>query len=423
MDNIIEPNATFDFTKLSLAHPVGIQGGAYFTKIEYNSKPLYIQTIKSQTRQGFVKTGKKYYCDLMFDKNAETLINWFENLEEMCRKLIFEKRESWFQNNLEESDIETAFNSTIRVYKSGKYYLVRTNIKNNHNNLPAVKIYNENEISLTIEDVNTETNIISILEVQGIKFTSRNFQIEIELKQVMVLDNEPIFESCLIKTNKIKLPVSNFSQKDTNHLEDIKIKNTTIDDVKNLEEKIPLDAVDAVDALDAFDAVDTFDAVDAFDAVDTFDTSDIKNASTFDMSDKIETISSPDVKPNNLEELNEPSVPEILQKEENISLDIEDLNKDKDIEENKYNLEELDKLELNLETTLETIKLKKPNQVYFELYKEARNKAKLAKKNALLAYLEAKNIKNAYMLEISNSSDSDIDAEIEEVSESELDGL
>ena len=36
MDNIIEPNETFDFSKLSLAHPSGIQGGAYFTKIEYN---------------------------------------------------------------------------------------------------------------------------------------------------------------------------------------------------------------------------------------------------------------------------------------------------------------------------------------------------------------------------------------------------
>ena len=59
MDNIIEPNETFDFSNLSLAHPVGIQGGAYFTKIEYNKKPLYIQTTNSQTIQGFVKTGQK----------------------------------------------------------------------------------------------------------------------------------------------------------------------------------------------------------------------------------------------------------------------------------------------------------------------------------------------------------------------------
>ena len=50
--------------------------------------------------------------------------------------------------------------------------------------------------------ITNETNIISILEIQGIKFTSRNFQIEMELKQVMVLNNEPIFNSCLIKTSK-----------------------------------------------------------------------------------------------------------------------------------------------------------------------------------------------------------------------------
>jgi hypothetical protein len=179
MDNIIEPNSNFDFSKLSLAHPVGIQGGAYFTKILYNNKPLYIQTTKSLTRQGFVKTGKKYYCDLMFDKNAEGLIHWFENLETRCQQLIFERRDTWFQNSLEESDIESAFNSTIRVYKSGKFYLVRTNIKNNHNNLPTIKIYNESEIPLTMDDIKPETNIISILEIQGIKFTSRNFQIEI----------------------------------------------------------------------------------------------------------------------------------------------------------------------------------------------------------------------------------------------------
>ncbi len=415
MDNIIEPNATFDFTKLSLAHPVGIQGGAYFTKIEYNNKPLYIQTIKSQTRQGFVKTGKKYYCDLMFDKNAETLINWFENLEERCQKIIFEKREAWFQNNLEESDVESAFNSTIRVYKSGKYYLVRTNIKNNHNNLPAIKIYSEKEIPLTMDDVNTETNIISILEIQGIKFTSRNFQIEIELKQVMVLDDEPIFESCLIKTNKVKSSTADFSQKESTSLEDIKFdelneiivsntNNVTSDnvdtsDIKNLDDFVNLDPIESFESIESLKPVDTIDKI----------------VTTFPTKSEI----------NNLEEVKDVEASEILQKDDPISLDIEDLNIDKDIEENKCNLEELDNLDLNLENNLETMKLKKPNQVYFELYKEARNKAKLAKKNALLAYLEAKNIKKTYMLENFNDSDSDsdIDAEIDEVSESELEGL
>ena len=224
MENIVEPNETFDFNQLTLAHPSGIQGGAYFTKIEYNKKPLYIQTTRGQTRQGFVKTGKKYYCDLMFDKNSETLLNWFENLEERCQNLLYDKRYEWFQSALEKNDIETAFNSSIRIYKSGKYYLIRTNIKSTRTEEPAVKIYNENEAVLNMSHITNETNIISILEIQGIKFTSRNFQIEMELKQVMILNNEPIFNNCLIKTSK-----SNNTAENTNEIKPLERKIENVD--------------------------------------------------------------------------------------------------------------------------------------------------------------------------------------------------
>jgi len=367
MENIIEPNETFDFSKLSLAHPVGIQGGAYFTKIENNKKPLYIQTSKSVTRQGFVKTGKKYYCDLMFDKNAESLINWFENLEERCQKLLFEKKDSWFQNSLEENDIENAFNSVIRVYKSGKFYLVRTNVKNSSSNLPSIKIYDEHEIPITMEEITSETEIISILEIQGIKFTSRNFQIEIELKQIMVLDREPIFDNCLIKKNK------NTSENLSENLIDNTSKNEALENI-NLE----------------------------------FDNNLNPNILD-DFAETKEELEPLDILANN-------------ENEDNLSLEleIEDLNEK--VEEESNDLKEFD-VNLNLENNLETINLKKPNQVYFELYKEARNKAKIAKKNAILAYLEAKNIKKTYLIDNLNDSDSDFDAEIDEVSESELEGL
>jgi hypothetical protein len=393
MENIIEPDDTFDFTKLSLAHPVGIQGGAFFTKIEYNSKPLYIQTCKSQSRQGIVKTGKKYYCDLMFDNNASLLINWFENLEERCKKMIFDRRDTWFQNNLEESDIDIAFNSTIRVYKSGKYYLVRTNIKT-HNSNPFVKIYDEHEIPLKVDDINDKTNIISILEIQGIKFTARNFQIDIDLKQVMVLDDEPLFDNCLIKTINNKSPVSS---------------NTLIAKEKPLEKDSIMNKLEELS--------------------DAPNIENINNEKT-----KQEIMSTTQIT-NNLEEtaielsLEETASDQIITTNEipkesnNISFDLEFENLDENIEENTYDLKEINNLNLDLENSLETIHLKKPNQVYFELYKEARNKAKNAKKNAILAYLEAKNIKKTYMLDNLNDSDSDIDAEIDDVSESELEGL
>ena len=407
MDNIIEPNESFDFSKLSLAHPVGIQGGAYFTKIENNKKPLYIQTTKSQTRQGFVKTGKKYYCDLMFDKNSEELIHWFENLEEKCQQLIFERRDTWFQNSLEESDIETAFSSTIRIYKSGKFYLLRTNIKNDHNNLPAIKIYNEKETAVTMNDINSETDIISILEIQGIKFTSRNFQIDIDLKQVMILDNDPIFDSCLIKTNKKNQPQDEKIYQIPDLYEEFKIdelKNDSIDNI--LETNIDIDKKHLEDIKVV---VNTSEALEELEPIDIMIETE-KEEKEKEETEKEETEK-------------EETEKEEKEKEDNISLDLdfEDLNED--IEENPDELKEVNNLDLSLENTLETMQLKKPNQVYFELYKEARNKAKVAKKNALLAYLEAKNIKKTYMIENMNDSDSEIDAEIDDVSESELEGL
>jgi hypothetical protein len=403
MENIVEPNDSFDFSQLSLAHPSGIQGGAYFTKIEYNKKPLYIQTEKSLTRQGIVKSGKKFYCDLMFDKNSESLINWFEKLEEKCQKLLYEKKDSWFQNSLEESDIETAFNSMIRIYKSGKYYLIRTNIKNNQANEPLVKIYNEQQIPLHVEDIKSETEIISILEIQGIKFTSRNFQIEIELKQIMVLDNEPMFDTCLIKSlknsnniiipsipvNKVVEPLEEMNvishdNNDDNNFQSIKDEEIEIETERQKEKNEESELEKEDNHLDYLENNIVTNFID-------HDSISRENC-----------------------EINKET-------DDSIDFEIEELNNDT-LQENMNEIKEIEDLEMNLDN-LEPIKLKKPNEVYFELYKEARNKAKLAKKNAILAYLEVKNIKKTFMLDDLNDSDSDFDNEVDEISESELEGL
>ena len=392
MNNIIEPSKNFDFSKLSLAHPTGIQGGAYFTKILYNSKPLYIQTTKSLTRQGFVKSGKKYYCDLMLDNNSETLIHWFENLEETCQNLIFEKSEAWFQNSLDKNDVETAFNPVIRIYKSGKYYLVRTNIKVGVNNEPYIKLYDENEVPLSMNDIKEDTNIISILEIQGIKFTSRNFQIEIELRQVMVLDNEPLFDNCLIKTTFNSKNMKNLEETETKFHEPLENsvfnRNAykTIDNTNSTKTNI-LEIDTLVDLPNINDVV-----------VDNIDNIDNNNAV-----------------------INAQNNEDILQED-----DIEELKEINDLKETDE-LKEID-ISVNLEDSLEnngdeTLQLKKPSQVYYDLYKEARERAKAAKKNAIIAYLEAKNIKKTYMIDNLDENESDIDAEIDEVSESELDDL
>jgi hypothetical protein len=418
MENIIQPNDSFEFSSLSLAHPTGIQGGAYFTKIYNNGKPLYIQTPKSLTKQGFVKNGKKIYADLMFDNNDEQFIHWLENLETKCQELIFEKKDSWFENQLDKNDIETAFTSPMRIYKSGKFYLVRVNVKvASSTNVPNVKIYNEHETPLTIDDIANDTTVISILEVQGIKFTSRNFQIEIELKQSMILNSDALFESCLIKTNALPKK-RNIEESLTEKVDDLKIKMQTQQPIKSLsaDEEIKLEILETPvkdleelseqilesENLDNTNAPND-DASVEYDLEDNDEQEEVyRPPLTFGSEIKPTAIvvntSKPSVQFQNLEE--EPDLNGL----EEIDFDINSVIEES---EDAMELTEID-FASNLDiSTEDKMTLKKPNQVYYEIYKQARKKAKQSKKDAIMAFLEAKNIKKTYMLEDLDESDSD----------------
>jgi len=59
----------------------------------------------------------------------------------------------------------------------------------------------------------------------------------------------------------------------------------------------------------------------------------------------------------------------------------------------------------------DSIIIKQRKEMYYEMYVEARRKAKIARDLALSAYLEARRIKNTYMLEdiLDESDESDID--------------
>jgi hypothetical protein len=388
MDDIIEPTIDYDFSNLYLGPPSTLAGGAYFTRMMYNNnKLLYLQTPKSLTKQGFVKSGKKMFVDLMFDNNDTVFINWIENLETKCQELIHSKGEAWFQSKLEKDDIETAFTSPFKIYKSGKYYLLRVNVK------PNIRIYNEADESIKIEDITPEKTIISILELQGIRFTSRNFQIEIELKQSMVVSPDPFLDECFIKKPARRNPVPS-NTVPTAVIPFEKIVNT------NTSNTIDLDISDEDDGVieeNIDDVVAKVDETNSDNFASSSNLDDFINETANELTRTNQTLSKGLEENNNINATYQNA-------NENIILEIEELDF---IEKDDPNiLKEVD-LSSSLENSLESITLKKPNQVYYEIYKKAREKAKECKKVAIAAYLEAKNIKNTYMLEDNDESDSD----------------
>lgn len=360
---IYNTNDSFDFTKLKLTKPTPVTGGNYFIKCLVDNFPLYIQPPKCKTRQGIVKSSKRFYSDLMFTNENEGFIRWMENLENHCQKTIFDNRENWFNNELEMHDIENYFTSPLKTFKSGKYYITRTNITTVLGK-PSLKVYDENEIEIDIETISDDTNVMIILEIQGIKCSSKSFQIEIELKQMMVLQPSDIFEKCLIKPKQVScnLPI---------------IENANIEE--DDEGEIILCNEENIDTI-----IDTINAVENMD-------NNINNNK------------------NDLEHIEEKN---------NNTKTLENIKADIQIDENEllevdFHLEELE--------DTEPISIKKRDNIYYEMYREAKKKAKVARDLALSTYMEAKRIKNTYLLEDLEDDDDDDEDENDDEDEEDED--
>lgn len=399
MEKIKYINDDFNFNGLSLAHPNGLQGGSYFTKLSVNNESLYLQTKRCKTKQGIVKTVKKTYCDLMFDKNDSDVVDWFENLEERLIELIYEKRNLWFHNDLDKDDISSSFSSPIRTYKSGKYYLVRVHLA--HANILSSGEFNCYDEQGNTVDPNTltdqETKVIPLIEIQGVKFSSRNFSVEISLKQMMVLKKEEeVFNKCLITVPTKGVVEDNndsldSSENKTEVPQDIVVNKKVVEESTTTElEKIKLTDLASNDSSSIQSSEDNNSVTEITGNV-VEETEPVSDAKSLD-------------KGNNEDSNKQDIGKEDIDKEE-ISLEIQDLENDTN---NQNNLEEF---EVSLETLdvndNDTVKLRQPNEVYMEIWREARKRAKQARKTAIEAYLEAKNIKSTYMINEIDDSDSE----------------
>ena len=403
VDSVQLANTDFTFSNLTLANPQGLQGGAYFSKLRMNNEPVLIQTPKCSTKNGIHKTEKKIYCDLMFTEDNNAFIQWVHALETTVKDLIYEKRNLWFHNDMEHDSIDYHWQNLLRTYKGNKSLLrCFINKSKGLNRGHSIQIYNEEEEELQLEDLEKTTKMISILEVSGLKFTSQSFQIEFIIKQMMVIKDKPLFNKCLIKfntPNKSELPKVE-QQQDSDADSDISIEEPDTNIKENNDDLLVEEKNDA----------------------------DITTESTIDLSNNntIVTDENPD----------ETNIPKEINKVENkdntlsdsVSMDIsensvddpmENLEKVKETHE-QVNIQEesLDKNGIMNEIEIlppsenaDIVKLKNPNEVYMEIYKEARRKAKDAKKHAIQAYLEAKRIKSLYLLDEIESSDDDIEFE------------
>mgnify|MGYP001165392814 FL=1 len=199
-------NTKFDNDSITISRPVIVQGGTYFTKIRSskNNTPYYVQFHPCKTKQGVVTTNKRSYVDLLYNNEDVEILEWFETLQDTLITKVFEHKNDWFHNEMERTDIENNFVNITKSFKGGKYHLIRVGMSMlaSHNNksktTSACVVFDEYENVISLDDIQESDCIEGILEVQGIRFTSKSFQIEMVCKQVKVCQKESTFDKCMI---------------------------------------------------------------------------------------------------------------------------------------------------------------------------------------------------------------------------------
>ena len=374
---ILNVDSKFPYERIILGSPQAIQGGSYFAKLSLdNDGPVCLQLPKCMMKQGIVHTKKGKYCDLMYEReNSEALVEWIEDLELTLQERISEKKDLWFHSDLTDDDIESMMTPISRSYKSGKKILIRTYLETNkRTGEDKCIIYDEHEDILSLDDVEANKNLVPLIQLSGIRFTARSFELEIKLAQIMLLQKKPsLTDGCLIKHN-IKNNASLLENKKNVYLEET-LKEETLKKDQPLQEQ-PLQEEPLQE----------------------------------------EPLQEEPLQEQPLQE--QPLQEEAATVENPIKSEYEESvnNDDEQIKENTNNLNEnnikltknvdgLDEVDFNFDDINDSISLKKPDEVYYEIYRAARIKAKKMRQAAVEAYLEAKNIKTRYMLQEIDSSD------------------
>ena len=382
---IVSATSNFDFQTTSLADPQPLTGqaGFYFTALTVGdeNKSLCLQLPECVTKQGIVNLKNAKYMDLMFERDKhDDLMRWVEKLEYTCQDIIDTKKDLWFQTELTRDDIETMMTQLTRLYQSGKYVLMRVFIETSKSGSKCIA-YDENEIGFDLDILEANKSIIPLVMIEGVKFSSRSFEISLKLVQVMVLGNTEKKSACLIKRSAI-MGVNSSMESDNTlasiaeaSVEEASVAEASVADAKLY---IPTIAQESISKPAA--------------SISKSVSKPLANVVQPNLVKPIEslakaTIGGKELKPI-LKSVSMPATAKALPILEPVK-------------------KELEEVTINFSDLSDSISLKNPNEVYYEIYRKARENAKLCRMKAIEAFLEAKQIKTKYMLNDLDDSDED----------------
>jgi hypothetical protein len=353
-----------------------------------------------------MSTSNRTYTDLVFDTSevVNELVAFILDIEAEIPNQILKSKENWFDNSTDVSKdiLDDMMTSLVRLNRSRKETIcIRADIQQknsaqktnrNPNGIPC-EVYDRNGNARPLSAVTTDVEVIPLVEFTELHISTSSVNVVLNLNECMILSSDE---------NNTKRAIV------------LAGEDTASSDISPLGAMVPTanednsEQMSEVDNSDETEHVqDTINETVGTSSVYTDDV--VKEGVKSDESEvQIEDTTTNDKYTEDLEEVE-------ISIEEPVCSPADGVHDEGINEGNEFDglteVNDFGELSDGVE-----MKLRKPNEVYREMYKTAIAKAKRLRQVALEAYLDAKKIKARFMLdELGDSDDSASEYEEEEV--------
>ena len=169
-------------------------GSLYSSVRTDDDQPLIVQLNNVRMTEG-VLAGED---DVWFTYSGEEA-NQITTLEQQILEDVKADPETWFSRKVKDKTIESSFVSTVSA--EGQFQLVKS---------PGLRVFDKVSKEIFEEDVTGETLCDIILQLQGVSFFKRSFQVVLKLHQVQVTPVETVVEE--VSHDNWTMPEYGFTQ-------------------------------------------------------------------------------------------------------------------------------------------------------------------------------------------------------------------
>lgn len=192
-----------NLSKIVYQEPVKTAGGCLMSRTLYQYQqqkiPIFIQSPRLRVSSDLEILDSKTYLELELDKKHINFYEFINNIDDQNISKTYTHSEEWFQEKLPMDVVDDFYKTNIKMRKYNKSPIIKFKIPIYKNKgRKSCDIFGDDLRPIDMTEIKKNTEVICILELEGIKFFKQRFETEWKVIQLRVYPEVVETNPCLI---------------------------------------------------------------------------------------------------------------------------------------------------------------------------------------------------------------------------------